>query len=280
MLTLQTEWRHRLVLRVIELEFRTTVVRKTVTKVLAITTKRATTTVSDCFPLSTSKTRNLIKKCASFRSGNDRHDHRHDDDFCGKPARALRSITGSKADCNVPQLKPPTRDACGMYPTPYTLPHQIYNVSGSGTTAINQTGMITYSTTGDLVGPVPSGSAIDVDLIDPTAMFGKFISGIPNGSLRIPGQVFRAVNFTQSATESNWIVAIVGGAFYKMTQLKVIIASGEARVYAVESGYVPVGTLNVTADCFLVSAAFGRKTKITDYNVKFVQAVVFTDLPN
>jgi hypothetical protein len=161
----------------------------------------------------------------------------------------------------------------------YTRPHQFYNVTGTGTTDDGRPGAITKNTAGELIGPVPSGSALNVELIDPVSVFGQFLTGAIGNPNKI-ARVFRSTTLTQSSAETNWIVALADGGFFKMMGLRVIIVTGSARVYQFGSRYTadsPPELCDLTAAN--VSVAFDAGTSITDYHVNWIEAVVFTDTP-
>jgi hypothetical protein len=128
---------------------------------------------------------------------------------------------------------------------------------------------------------VPSGSALDVVLIDPVTTFGRSLW--PGGATG-PGRVFRSTGLfpPPTATSTDWIVSTASSnGYYKMMGLRVIVDSGIARVYQTGARYYFGSTTLAAQDACSVNKAWNDAAdcgQMTNgiYDVRNLTAVIFT----
>jgi hypothetical protein len=175
-----------------------------------------------------------------------------------------------------------TWDACTPYATPTAnaaRPFTLYNVTnGSGTIWTGAGPVITYVSPGNTIGPVPSGSALDVELIDPAVMWGF---NIDNSGAKVAARVFRAINKTQSDAETNWLVGswdILGGRVYqKYGNLRVTVVGGVAKAFQPEpERRAAFGQPEPNERAWCLNYIHPTTNYYPHFPVHFVQAKIYT----
>jgi hypothetical protein len=172
--------------------------------------------------------------------------------------------------------------------TTYTIPSCVvtrtyieYNVTGSDSIramispgydgseyTIPNAGAITTSDPGNLIGPVPSECALDVELIDPVLMFGLYIT--PDGT-KLQARVFGATDKTF------WIIGLTDpradDRYLKMAALRVSIVNGSAYVKQFAARFVEQNPGTFSNELDANSAWIGGNP--SDYQVANLTARIY-----